>query len=73
MISGSKRTLSLNNLKILRPKVTKNLTKDTFYSDNYLEKHFSFSFQSGVNVDFGIFMFAFSANIEYKKIAYQVN
>jgi hypothetical protein len=47
--------------------------KDTFYSDNYLEKHFSFSFQSGVNFDFGIFMFAFSANIEYKKIAYQVN
>ncbi len=27
MISASKSTLSLNNLKILRPKVTKNLTK----------------------------------------------
>jgi len=26
MISASKSTLSLNNLKILRPKVTKNLT-----------------------------------------------
>jgi hypothetical protein len=27
MISASKITLSLNNLKILKPKVTKNLTK----------------------------------------------